>query len=234
MSTWSELAVELVKATTDADRRRIADEMHAAYLDEPSLLAGTTGGGLPYPSPVDPVAQGADAIRALAEAIDTKLLTHPQTLQYKFLPVSYTCTTAFANVPNALLTIDVKAGWTYIVKASLTVYNAGSGSSRNVSLRLTENGTALSSTVFASPFISASSANTDVVSSQRSAAADATLTYQVQASCTAASSCTITDFTGEIILIPPAAAQQPGDDIEALPTESLDEIAARLAVERGN
>ena len=31
---------------------------------------GTTVGGLPYPEPTDPIAQGAAAIRALAEAID--------------------------------------------------------------------------------------------------------------------------------------------------------------------
>lgn len=31
---------------------------------------GTTSGGLPYPDPTDPVAEGADAIRALAEKLD--------------------------------------------------------------------------------------------------------------------------------------------------------------------
>lgn len=35
---------------------------------------GTTAQGLPYPEPTDPVAAGADAIRALAEAIDPKLI----------------------------------------------------------------------------------------------------------------------------------------------------------------
>lgn len=32
--------------------------------------SGTTTGGLPYPSPSDPIAQGADAIKALAEALN--------------------------------------------------------------------------------------------------------------------------------------------------------------------
>lgn len=31
---------------------------------------GTTTGGLPYPEPTDPIADGADAIRDLAEAVD--------------------------------------------------------------------------------------------------------------------------------------------------------------------
>ena len=35
---------------------------------------GVTAGGLPYPEPTDPVAAGADAIRALAEAIEARLL----------------------------------------------------------------------------------------------------------------------------------------------------------------
>lgn len=36
---------------------------------------GTTTGGLPYPEPSDPVAEGANAIKALAQAIDPKLST---------------------------------------------------------------------------------------------------------------------------------------------------------------
>ena len=34
---------------------------------------GTTAGGLPYPEPTDPIAAGADAIKALAQAIDGDL-----------------------------------------------------------------------------------------------------------------------------------------------------------------
>jgi hypothetical protein len=34
---------------------------------------GTTPNGFPYPEPTDPVAQGADAIRDLATAVDTSL-----------------------------------------------------------------------------------------------------------------------------------------------------------------
>lgn len=45
------------------------DGAHARYLE--IMASAVTPGGLPYPSPTDPVAQGADAIRALAEAVDT-------------------------------------------------------------------------------------------------------------------------------------------------------------------
>lgn len=46
----------------------LADQLHARYLQ---LERGAvTPGGLPYPSPSDPVAEGADAIRALAQALD--------------------------------------------------------------------------------------------------------------------------------------------------------------------
>jgi len=34
---------------------------------------GTTPNGLPYPEPTDPVAQGAAAIKALAEAVDPRV-----------------------------------------------------------------------------------------------------------------------------------------------------------------
>jgi len=44
------------------------DELVAAYLD--ARAGGTTPGGLPYPAPTDPVAQGAAAIQALATAVD--------------------------------------------------------------------------------------------------------------------------------------------------------------------
>lgn len=45
------------------------DELHAAYLAAPRG-GTTTSQKLPYPDPTDPVANGANAIRALAEAVD--------------------------------------------------------------------------------------------------------------------------------------------------------------------
>lgn len=50
------------------------DGAHARYLE---LVRGgvTPVAALPYPDPTDPVAEGADAIRALAEAVDDYLPT---------------------------------------------------------------------------------------------------------------------------------------------------------------
>ena len=36
-------------------------------------MSGTTPNGLPYPDPTDPLTEGADAIRALAESVDDAL-----------------------------------------------------------------------------------------------------------------------------------------------------------------
>jgi len=38
---------------------------------------GITANGLPYPVPTDPIADGADAIRALAEALDPRIKSSP-------------------------------------------------------------------------------------------------------------------------------------------------------------
>jgi len=45
----------------------LTEKLHARYTQ--LQRGGVTAGGLPYPYPLDPVAEGADAIRALAEAI---------------------------------------------------------------------------------------------------------------------------------------------------------------------
>lgn len=46
----------------------LRDQLHARYLE--IGRGATTPAGLPYPDPTDPVAEGASAIRALAEALD--------------------------------------------------------------------------------------------------------------------------------------------------------------------
>src|SRR5215831_5401731 len=57
-----------------ADVTSLVEALHARYLD--LVRGGSTGRGLPYPSPTDPLMEGADAIRALAEAINPWL--YPQ------------------------------------------------------------------------------------------------------------------------------------------------------------
>jgi hypothetical protein len=65
------LLTQLLEAETagdDAAAAALADLLQARYLE--LERGGTTPAGLPYPNPTDPVAEGASAIRALAEAID--------------------------------------------------------------------------------------------------------------------------------------------------------------------
>lgn len=52
---------------SDAEISTLADELHAQYLG--MLRGASTADGYPYPDPTDPLAEGADAIRALAEAL---------------------------------------------------------------------------------------------------------------------------------------------------------------------
>lgn len=63
---------DLLRQYRDQPTPELRDRLHARYvaLREAELLGGTTSSGLPYPDPSDPVAGGADAIRALAEALD--------------------------------------------------------------------------------------------------------------------------------------------------------------------
>lgn len=48
----------------------LTEELQQTYLE---TVRGVTPGGLPYPDPGDPVADGANATRALAEALDPKV-----------------------------------------------------------------------------------------------------------------------------------------------------------------
>lgn len=64
-----ELAQEL-KTADAADKPDLREQMFTRYLE--LVRGGNTAGGLPYPDPDDPWFEGADAIRALAEAIDTR------------------------------------------------------------------------------------------------------------------------------------------------------------------
>lgn len=74
MTTYIELLGSLLLAGKDADPE-LAEATHAAYIEalEAELFGGSTTTALPWPAPTDPVAAGADAIRALAEAIDPRL-----------------------------------------------------------------------------------------------------------------------------------------------------------------
>lgn len=60
---------------TQAERIDLEAQAFARYKD--LVRGGTAGNGLPYPSPTDPISEGADAIRALAAAVSPQLLATP-------------------------------------------------------------------------------------------------------------------------------------------------------------
>lgn len=71
MSTPDEQYEQLLRAAEDAATPELLEQLHARYIE--LLRGGTTVSGLPYPYPTDPLSEGADAIRALAEAIEAGL-----------------------------------------------------------------------------------------------------------------------------------------------------------------
>jgi hypothetical protein len=220
---WAQLAADLA-AERDPDKRRaLADAMHAAYLDAPSALAGVTLAGLPYPSPTDPIAQGADAIRALAEALDA-----PRLLKRFYTPITYTLTTASVALPTLTLALDVKAGQKYNIVARILAWNSASGASRTATFRIIENGVNLTPTAtFAMIFVAGSTGQDCFVEVPRIAAADGTMTYQVGGMASVNSTCTVTDGLLEAIAMPASSTQMmPIGDAE------LKEIEDALRAER--
>jgi hypothetical protein len=69
MPVDTEYAQLLAQLLADPANATIREALYARYV-EISPLGGTSTDGYPYPVPTDPVAQGADAIRALAEALN--------------------------------------------------------------------------------------------------------------------------------------------------------------------
>lgn len=60
---------QLRQAPPGADTTELEQQAFTRYLAVGR--GGTTPGGLPYPDPTDPISEGADAIRALAEASES-------------------------------------------------------------------------------------------------------------------------------------------------------------------
>jgi hypothetical protein len=201
---WAELAAQLVAETDPAKRAQLVDAMHAAYLATPSPLAGTTPFGLPYPSPTDPIAQGADAIRALAEALEV-----PRSLKRFYTPITYTLTTASVALPSLTMALDVKAGQKYNVIARIRAWNSSSGASRTATFRMIENGVNLTPTAtYAMVFVAGSTALECIVEIPRVAAADGTMTYQVGGMASVNSTCTVTEGALEAISMPGSSSQE--------------------------
>jgi len=77
---------------------------------------GTTPGGLPYPEPTDPIAQGADAIKNLATAIDNRIQTGTLTVSTSGSPITFS--PAFATVPVVIANPAAAIGFPRYVAAS--------------------------------------------------------------------------------------------------------------------
>jgi hypothetical protein len=110
---------------------------------------GTTTKGYPYPEPIDPIAQGADAIEALASAVDTNLgrafgagitVNVPSTTTVsavvtfpvgRFTANPHVAVTGQTNAPG--LTFVSHAGAT---TTGVTVYIARTGGFGNVSMNV--------------------------------------------------------------------------------------------------
>jgi hypothetical protein len=107
----------------------------------------TTAGGLPYPVPTDPVAQGADAIRALAEAIDRHFLTGAftgNTAANGVLTVTFPGA-GFTSAPTVIAALQFGAGGTdftgYLIASTNTgftyrLFQSGSPAAAGVTARI--------------------------------------------------------------------------------------------------
>lgn len=98
---YSALLVQLAGATPGTPAAdALAEQLHTRYL---AIVRGgvTSTRGYPYPDPTDPVAEGADAIRALAEAIGS--LDQPWTV----VPPASGWQTGTGNSQFAIMRRDV-------------------------------------------------------------------------------------------------------------------------------
>ncbi len=75
MSDLTDLLVQMQSVAPGDELDALIAQALAAYLAEPRAA---TGKGLPYPAPTDPIASGATAIQALAEAVDLKIFRQVQ------------------------------------------------------------------------------------------------------------------------------------------------------------
>lgn len=199
---WAQLAAQAATERDPARLLAIFDEMHAAYLAE--ARGAVTLGGLPYPSPTDPIAEGADAIRALAEAVDDV----GRIIGYLFAPVAMTLTTTMTTVPGSQLAVPMKAAQIIALRATATLNNSASGNPKTATLRLMEAGNIVGAmTAFAIPFIVGTTATTCVEIEKFTAPADGTYSFSLMANANAASSVTFTNVQMEAISMSPAATK---------------------------
>jgi hypothetical protein len=107
---------------------------------------GTTAGGLPYPEPTDPIAEGADAIKALAEAIERcRLVGSVAATSAANGVCTVTFGQTFASAPTVIITPVFGSGGTdytmYLIAATTTgftarLFQAGSVAAAGVTVRI--------------------------------------------------------------------------------------------------
>lgn len=91
---------------------------------------GTTGRGYPYPEPTEPVAQGADAIKALATAVDTtglvRIAAGTVSLNITSLDTNFTVPVTFpaGRFTAAPMVVTNGASFSPITATSATAINA--------------------------------------------------------------------------------------------------------------
>jgi|SRR5262245_12532347 len=86
---------------------------------------GTTAGGLPYPEPTDPIAQGADAIKNLATKTEARYLSGFANVTSAANGVcTVTFPAAFPSAPNVIAVLQFSTGGTdftgYVITSTTT------------------------------------------------------------------------------------------------------------------
>jgi hypothetical protein len=197
------------------DLAALADEAFARYQDIMGPRAGTTPSGLPYPSPTDPVSQGADAIRNLATALDI-----PRTLVHRFTPVTMTLGINSAVVPNSYFNLSLKAGQSVVVRATANLNNSVSGGARTATLRALRDGGVPAgwlNGVFAIPWVAGSTTTTCILLNAYTAPADETWELSLTAWANVANAVTFGNLEWEVIASAPVTTQQPAPVPEPAP-----------------
>lgn len=93
-------------ANGDPAADALVEQLHSIYVG--LLRGGTTTDGFPYPDPTDPIAEGADAIRALAESLSLRNWVRRGTA-----------------IPASALATAYPLGWSYRVAATAEITSGG-------------------------------------------------------------------------------------------------------------
>ncbi len=100
-------------------------------------MSGATNRGLPYPDPNDPLTAGADAIKALAEAVDTKMMAPFHGVPGQLVigvfdagkpVVAWTFGVSTGGDPNGVVIVPLPGGTTCVLSATGMTHVATPGS----------------------------------------------------------------------------------------------------------